>query len=58
MKKWNKEEIEKFGEDEQLDDDIAEKLIVFMDGQEGTIEVEGQGGHKAELKVVVKLSDE
>ena len=40
---WDKKKLERFCEDNFLDDDIADKLQVFMKGQKGTLEVIQKG---------------
>ena len=55
---WDKKKLERFCEDNFLDDDIADKLQVFMKGQKGTLEVIQKGDEReiANLKIDIVLN--
>ena len=55
---WDKKKLERFCEDNFLDDDIADKLQVFMKGQKGTLEVIQKGDELeiADLKIDIVLN--
>lgn len=58
---WSEEDLDKFCEDNFIADSIAEKLQVFMKGQEGSIELIPKKGDEdaiSNLKINVVLSVE
>ncbi len=56
---WSEKDLDDFCQSNFLDDDIAEKLMVFMKGQEGSINVTPKKGDEhsiANLKIDIVLS--
>ena len=57
MRTWNKEDLEKFCEDNFLGEGLDEDLIRFMEGQQGHMVMEDDGQNNLILHIRILLKE-